>query len=239
MSIINNNMTIDIQFISDILNNWGAILGGIAAILGGIYKIHRYLKKYRENNHGTKLLTNHFYFKRMRYYLYTYIANLSFKNHKDKRREYSSKTFMYDKVETFYNIMLPLAEEIENTNKLDSIGGIDNILEVVYKGVNTYEDAALKHGVPKVFISKFAVFHKRQVDSVSESINSIINNSIYDSIEEKFSAILDILIGVFTMIMPHISETLDSLNGELTKALNNMNEYDFNRLKIYSKRRLK
>ncbi len=235
-------MNIDINTLIDLVENIGilagAIIGASTIIIGGFFKIRKLIKSYRENNHGIKLLTNHFYFKRMRFYLYNHIHNLHFEN-EDIRRNYASKTFIYDKIYTFYSIFLALAEEIEKTKKLDSIGGMENMLEVIYKGVRTYEDAAVKHGVPRVLVTKFSEFHQNKVESVAESIESIINNTIYDSIEERFSAILDILIGAFTMIMPHISETLDSLNGELSKALNNISNKEFTRLKIYSKRRLK
>jgi len=230
---------INIENITEIITSWGALIGATGATLGGLYKLYNIVKKYRESNHGVRLLEKHFYFHRMRYYLNGYISNLKLSDKcidNNVIRMYVSKVFIYDKVETFYNIMLPLAKEIEKTHQLKSINGIENILDVIVDGITTYENKARKKGIPDLFIKRFGDYHETQVNMVVSGINSIIHNKIYNSIEERFSAILDILIGAFTMIMPHIGETLDSLNGELTKKLDKLSDEDIFRLKIYSKR---
>ena len=93
-------------------------------------------------------------------------------------------------------------------------------LESLYlKTLDEVEEEAIKSGVPAIFIEKFKEWDAEHVSILLDGINRVANSSFYATNYLKMSTTLDQLTTLLIWQMLDIEKTINSLNGDLERAI--------------------
>jgi len=88
----------------------------------------------------------------------------------------------------------------------------------IYKTTDTWEDVALKDGIPEIAIEKYREVHKKTIGLIIGVVEQICSSvKVYDSNTEKTIAILDFTAILLDMALIDAETTVMQINGELSK----------------------
>lgn len=103
-------------------------------------------------------------------------------------------------------------------NGLDN-GPLEDVSSLYINAIANAEEEALKAGVPEIFIERFRSWDSNHIDAIIDSMNQIASSKFHENDYEKLKAILDILNAITQLQLLDIEKTINSLNGELEKAI--------------------
>lgn len=169
------------------------------------------------NNKKRKKLERHHFFTSISYWINIEINNLLIKNLCKKK-----VTCLFLKIK--YNVFSKNIREFI----MKGSNNCQDLEDIIINSFNECEVKARSEGIPDIFIDKFRVWDFEHTRVLVDSIESIINSNFYNSFEEKVAAILDIMIFSFRLTLVDAEKTINSLNGDLEKALEGTIFFDNN-----------
>ena len=93
--------------------------------------------------------------------------------------------------------------------------------EIFLNLISECEMKALHDGIPKIFLDKFAGWNSIHIKAAFDAISRIAESNLYKDCQDKLYAVLDFYLYAFTMSVLSAERTLNHMNGELEKHLEN------------------
>lgn len=180
-----------------------AIIGATSTVLVGWWAYRRGARRCEHND-----LFRHPFFGRLKYLREIVVPRLNV-GHTGKTL--CTRKFLAIKIEIFEVGMRAWISDPDRMRAGDIASHITNL-------VREYEDRALRAGVPRVFVERFADHHMPVVDSTVQSLERIADSELYSDTERQAAA-LYILLYAFELTVASAEAAIGSLNGQLERAL--------------------
>jgi hypothetical protein len=190
------------------------IIAVITAILSPILVLfvkHRLDKKTHKSKKGN--IKEHPFFSDIQYMIDVSIAKICIPT--DLLRTKMIRKFLRIKliaVQKNFHTLTELAGTNKSLSVHDYINCITNI-------VREYESESIKANIPEIFIRRFSEWHTPKIIIIKDLIEYICRSNIYDSEQEKLSAILDVIVMVLHLTMMDAEAVVGKMNGELSEQL--------------------
>jgi len=159
-------------------------------------------------------LKKHTVFNRLKYYIDFKIPDLPIEHPVKKKHMVNLLTIKYKILES--TIKSSLCDKDLDAKEID-------YAPVLMEAIKSYELEAHKQKIPLILVERFSEWHESKVRTMLDSIEVIKNSTFYKSSYEKKLAILDITMWSLIMTITDAEKTLNELNGELEKALQELN----------------
>ena len=182
-----------------------ALIGLVGTITVGWWQ---YRRGKRHCDHGD--LFRHPLFGRLKYLREIVVPRLDVGH---PRKTSCTRLFLSIKLETFETGMRAWISDPDQMRAGDIAGHITNL-------VREYEDRAIRSGVPRVFVERFADHHMPVVSATVQSLERIADSGLYSDAERQAAA-LYILLYAFELTIASAEAAIGSLNGQLERALEN------------------
>ena len=202
--------------IIEIINENKEFWTTLAGLLGSsvVWYLDKKLKAKKEKIHEKRVEADkvagiahgleHPFFMAMDKYLAFDIKNIEIDD--PLKREVTIK-FLMLKFGVFNSLLKALVKENAS---------IDKFYEAISVGVKEYEDKARDMGIPELFVQKFSRVHSLVITSIYDNIGNVLKN---DSVENKLIVVLHIYKMAFDLTYLWAEDIVDTMNGELHRAL--------------------
>lgn len=167
------------------------------------------LKFLRKKQTKELALTEHIFFTNINKMLAYDINNLPITNVLKKRVVSCFLKILFTKL---HSVTLNLCNNLDKEPLKD-------ISSLYVKAINDAENEAIREGVPEIFIEKFRSWDTKHIQAIINSMNQITSSRFHRTDYERMKAILDILNAITQLQLLDIEQTIDSLNGELERAI--------------------
>lgn len=215
------------------------VLFGIGTLFIFIYSIYFLITNYKKNKKpkykSIKTLKDHVFFIKVDRFLNYHLRSLPIK-HKYKKEV--AQTFLIIMFSTFkFALEKCVGHILAEPNKF-TIYIFQNYLQKVIK---FYEEEMKRVNIPSIFIKKFNESHGDYIEATIMSLLDIFENEWYTTLEEKMSAMLDMMSYNIMVTFINAKKSMDSFNGDLEKEVqkSKFKEVNLDRLIIEIERSVK
>lgn len=142
------------------------------------------------------------------------------------RAKLSREFFCNYKIDVFLDWALYMVKYIEknkslpNINRLTILGLVDNYNN---RAIEAWEKEYNGNKAMRIFVEKFHKLHLPAVEMVGREVESLMSKGLNP--DETLDLIFDFIKEAFQYSLINIDETISSLNGELTIALEEWRDY--------------
>ena len=152
-------------------------------------------------------------------------------NEEYKRKIYLGKVFiqecrsptLYYTFKDFIDNLEKIANDTEKVKFMFSFpdalyDAIDKYCEIAYNKELIINNISIK-GIPVCFVNKYKQFTQPHVDLLANKIKSVLYSSFYRTWQLKLIMILDVMDTVFSLVTHELLTTINTLNGEVDREL--------------------
>lgn len=161
-------------------------------------------------NRAMKECLDHQFFKNMNYWRKIQINSLEIESPAKRK---VMILFLNIKFDTFEKVMCEFVSSPDCLKNLNLVEGI------IIDAIKTYEEEALRNGIPEIVLTKFNEWHKDTIEDTVSLLRTILESGSHTDNFNQLIAILDILTFAFRKTILHAEDTMNGLNGQLEAAL--------------------